>query len=444
VTDLTRRSLIAGGLALLPASTVPLRARSRVDSVASAASFGEAVGICIHPSWRNGIWSEAPWPQAFLDSGVRHARGKIAQGRAGREAVADLRPLFARGVKICATVASEGGAFDFEKTKDNLDFLAEYVGAENLSAIESANEYNKPSSRPSDWAPRLRQFQQWLYQEVRSNRALSGVPVVAPSIWGRLTGDYRELGNLEPYVDRGCLHYYTGGRRPTRAGRPSPIDEGGSLGQYALEDAIQDARTLAPSKPLWITEYGYRVEGPGSRGRGPDLPEAAAARYLIRGLLDAFEDGVEKIFIYSLLDDVHRDGKYHGLIDGSLRRRPTFDAVRNLMALFDDRKARGRPTMLPYSLAGAPPTLKRQLFMKNDGSYLLTLYQDVDSYDQRRRQLLQAPPAPVELRLPRPAARMDVYTPTIAAAAVQSVTGARTLAVPVADHVTVVRITPVR
>lgn len=443
MTHLSRRSFVGGGLALATTSAVPLPAAASRERVRSAHSFAEAVGICTHPNWRSRIWGSTDWESAFLETGVMHTRGKIGRGPAGRAAVGDLQKLFARGVRICATVADQDDGLDRAATKANIDFLADHVGTRNLSGIESANEYNKPSSRPGHWAAELRDFQRWLYDTVRSNPKLAGVPVVGPSIWGRLSADYAALGNLEPKLDRGNLHYYTGGRRPTRAGQPRSSDEGGGGGDYALADAIREARTLAPGKPLWITEYGYPIAGPGLPPRRGFITEDAAAKYLIRGLLDAFGEGVEKIFIYTLLDDVHRDPpRYHGLMDGALGRRRTFQAVANLMALFQDRGRQSAPAGLDYALDGMAGTIKRQLFQKSDGTFLLTLYQDVDSYNRRTGSDLAVAPVTVGLSLPRPAARVEVFTPTMERSAVQSASNVRSLAIPVGDHVSVVKITP--
>jgi hypothetical protein len=346
-------------------------------------------------------------------------------------------------MKICVTVASEDGEFNFDDTQSNLDFLADYVGAQNISGIESANEYNHPRKKPADWAPRLREFQAWLYRTVKSNPKLAGVPVVAPSIWGRLTNDYLELGDLEPNVDKACLHYYTGGRRPTRAGKPGRGDEGGGAGDYSLIDAIREASVIAPSKPMWITEYGFPVAGPGTPLSGHMISETAAAKYLLRGLLDAFAAGVEKIYIYSLIDDVQRSPpRYHGLLDGSLRRRPSFHAVKNLMALFADRGRADAPRALNYSLSSAAGSIKQQLFQKNDGSFLLAMYQDVDSYDRRARRDAAVNPIRVNLALARAASRIEVFTPSISSGRVQAATNANALTIPVGDHVTMVKIVP--
>jgi hypothetical protein len=439
--DVNRRTFVGGGLALAGASAVPLPASAAVQRAVPAKKFFDIVGVCTHPNWNGTLWETSDWEPLFLETGVKHTRGKIGSGGAGRAALGHLEKLFSQGVKICVTIADQESGLDRAGTKANIDFLASAVGAQNISGIESANEFSNPSTRPADWATQLREFHKWLYNTVKSKAALANVPVTAPSIWGRITNDYNTLGNLEPNVDRGCLHWYTGGRRPTRAGMPSRP----SSFTYSMRDAIREAKVLAPTKPLWITEYGYPTVGPGTPLSNYTVSEKAAAKYLIRGLLDGFGEGVEKMNIYALIDDVHRDPpRYHGLTDGTLKRRLTFYAVKNLMALFKDSGTLTSPGSLDFTLANATAVIKRQLFQKSDGTFLLTMYQDVDSYDRVRLRDTVVAPITVRLALAQTASKIEVFTPTMSQTATQSVAIVKSLAIPVGDHVTLVKITPAR
>ena len=437
--ELDRRCFVGAGLALVGASAVPFPALAAVQRAVPANKFVDIVGICTHPNWNGAPWENSAWEAVFIDSGARHTRGKIGSGDSGKAALTHLERLFSRGVKICVTVADQEDGLDRVGTKANIDFLVNAVGAQNINGIESANEYSNPSTAPADWATRLRDFHKWLYNTVRAKPELNAVPVIGPSIWGRQTNDYIKLGNLEPYVDRGCLHWYTGGRRPTRAGMPGrPADF-----TYSLADAIREAKVLAPTKPLWITEYGYPIAGPGTPLSSGNISETAAAKYLIRGLLDGFSEGVQKMNIYSLIDDLHRiPPRYHGLADGTLKRRLTFYALKNLLTLFRDAGTLTTPGSLDYSLGNATAVIKRQLFQKSDRTFLLTMYQDVDSYDRTRLRDTVVAPVTVRLNLAQMASKIEVFTPTTGQTVKQSVVNAKTLAIPVGDHVTVVKITP--
>jgi hypothetical protein len=439
ITDLNRRSVVGGGLALAGASAVPFPALAEVQRATPARKFFDAVGICTHPNWNGTLWQNSNWEAVFLETGVKNTRGKVGSGDSGRAALNHLQKLFSQGVKICVTVADQNDGLNRAGTKANVDFLASAVGGENISGIESANEYSNPATRPADWANQLREFHKWLYATVKSKPALSNVPVIGPSIWGRQTNDYITLGNLEPNIDRGCLHWYTGGRRPTRAGMPGkPADF-----TYGLKDAIREAKVLAPTKPMWITEYGYPIVGPGTPLSSFTVTEKAAAKYLIRGLFDEFGLGIEKMNIYALADDVHRDPpRYHGLTDGTLKRRLSFYAVKNLMTLFRDTGSLASAGSLDFTLGNLTSVIRRQLFQKSDRSFLLIMYQDVDSYDRVQFRDIVVAPVSVRLNLAQTASKIEVFTPTMSATATQSVANAKVLTIPVGDHVTVVRITP--
>jgi hypothetical protein len=362
-----------------------------------------------------------------------NARGGIDSRQSGGGELQQLQSLFGSGVKLCALVAPRAPRFDLAAISGNIAFAASELGSAHLCGIESANEFNAPSLAAPDWAMQLRQFQAWLYEAVRANRGLNGVPVVGPSIWNRVTVDVLALGNLEPYLDASNLHYYTGGLRPTIA-----LKRGG--GQDSLADAVREARTQGPSKALYVTEFGYMIAPPSEVPSSVAVSEAAGAKYLLRGLFDLFAAGAEKTFVYSLIDDVQRARPtYYGLLDGSLNRRKSFYAIANLMKLMRDS---GAPfTVRPLGLTiEAPPSVKSMLFQKSDGSYLLILYQDVDSYDLDRRRDIEVAPVPVTIALPARAASVEVFAPTTDLAVRQRASSAQKLIVPVPDEVTAVSI----
>ena len=404
-----------------------------------AKSFVDSVGINIHPSWRRTIWETGDWQSALIELGITNVRGLVGSGPNGKATLGRLQRLFGNGIKLCAAVAPHSADFDLQSIGANIDFLANSVGAQNLCGIESANEYNDPP-RPRDWAVRLRHFQAWLYETVRAKPVFNAVPVVGPSIWRAVSEDVAALGDLEPYIDKACLHYYPGARRPTRAGRPPATANGSGNGEFSLEDAVRQAKIQAPSERVFATEFGYPVAAGSLPLSQYFISETAAAKYLVRGLMDLHAAGVEKTFIYSLIDDAHRDPpRYHGLLDASLKPRRTFFAVRNFMQLLRDGDGAFTPESVDLGLTKVP-ALKSMLFQKSDRSFLLALYRDVDSYDRDRHVDAIMAPEPVTITLPRPATRIEAFTPTVDHAAKRSAAGVGAFEVPVSDDVTVVRI----
>jgi hypothetical protein len=443
MTRLSRRSFLGGSVALAGASACPISISADNKQMLEARRFVEAVGICTHPNWRDTVWATADWESALLRTGVKYTRGKIGSGPAARAALSDLRPLFARGVKICVTVPeTRAGHFDLPATKAALDFLANEVGAQNLCGIESANEFNNPSRRTANWAGDLRRFQHWLHDQVRATRAFDDVPLIAPSIWRRLPQDYHALGNLEPHVDRGCLHYYTGGRRPTVTAIPSRGVEGGRGIERSLRQSIADARSVAPNKPIWATEYGYAQRGPGADANA-NISEVAAAKYLIRGLFDMVGEGLEKVFIYALIDNAQQSSRrYHGLLDQALNPRLSFHALARLMRLFADDADRSHVLPVEVVISGGAPSLKHWHFSKKNGESLLVMYQDIESYDLRSGRDVVVPSLPIRLVFAKPVRNVEVFTPASKVAAHEVRRSVESLIIPVTDDVTVVQVSP--
>jgi hypothetical protein len=431
VADFSRRAVLAGGVALLGAAIVRSPGSSLLANPLPAKTFFDSVGICTHPCWRDTAWGSSDWMSRLIQTGVKNTRGEVAHGWAGLGALRDLRRVFADGVKICALIP--GHALDRAAAAADLAFLADEVGAENLSGIESVNEYDSPNRRPPDWPTKLRDFHKWLYETVRTNSKLDGVPVVAPSIWCQIRADYAALGNLEPTIDRGCAHYYTDGRRPTL----SAVFHGG---EQPLSDAIRDARIIAPTRPLYITEFGYRVPALGRLPARGMVSQAVQAKYLLRGLFDLFRNGVEKTFIYELMDD-RGTGEYWGLTDSALEPRRSFYALRNLVELFRD-SGTGFPVKSGHRLANVPSSVHPLTFYHSDGTTLLVMYQDVDSLDRSTGREINVLPKDIELSFEQPAARVEVFEPVFSDQPVKTVVGTRRLTISVADHVTIVRIAP--
>ena len=432
MTEFSRRTFLYGTGALLGATSLPARRLDLPDRTLSAKQFVDSIGIATHPCWRNTIWGSSQWAPRLIQSGVKSTRADIVHGAPGRAALGDLRKVCAQRIKICALLP--GRSLDRREALADLQFLADEVGAENLCGIEGANEYNNPKHRPVDWASRLREFQAWLYEAVRSNSHLAEVPVIAPAMWNTVPQDCIALGNLEPNVDRGAIHYYTGGQRPTR----TAVSTGGDTSMAA---ALSTARLNAPHRPLFATEFGYNVAGAEKDLSPWVITERAAAKYLLRGLLELFANGVEKTFIYALVD-IGRPGHDYGLLDSGLNPRMSFNALRNLMNLFDSvGGAEFAMREFDFRLSAVDPRLEHLLFQKSRDTFLLTLSLDADSYDRKLLRDIDQAPARVVLTLAQPASKISVFNPLVGEHPVQSAYDASSAAISITDELAVVEIT---
>ena len=90
-----------------------------------------------------------------------------------------------------------------------------------------------------------------------------------------------------------------------------------------LERAIEETRSLAPGKPIWITETSVP-----SRGSRPWVSEAWQADMVFGTYILALASGVEKVFWHTLYDPPQRRGRRRtGLSSNSLMARAEDDTV---------------------------------------------------------------------------------------------------------------------
>jgi hypothetical protein len=391
--------------------------------------FFESIGVVIQPGFvAEAEWNNDQWPGFLSELGVKNVRGKLSTNTT---ALKRLQPFFSSGGKMVFTVVAQDGGIDKTKTKKNIEFIAANVNPANIAGLESANELNHTLSA-TETARALKDIQPYIRQVTSGLPRLAGVPLVAPSIYVRDPAAYGAVGSLEPNVDRWNLHYYNEGRRP-------PVT-GGLTKPGTLSQAILDARTLAPTKGGYITEMGYKYATPDASPAAGVLSDKAAAKYILRAYFDYFAAGAEKSFLYSLIDDAARGSINHGLrmtAAQGFKPRQSFYAVKNLTTLF---KGSGGFGSLDYSLSGHTSATRQHLFSKGDGSFLLVLYQDVDSWDRSNKRDLNPAPVSVTVNFPTTIGRAEVLEPTFDLTPKQSVAVVDKIVVPVADHAVVVRI----
>jgi hypothetical protein len=338
-----------------------------------ASKFYQAIGVDVH-AWYVG----SEWPLRLSELGVAKVRGKVGTSK---DLVTKLGPFFAAGGKITATVVASGsGTLDKAATQKNLAFLKSNVGLSHVAAVEGPN---------------------WLHDTVRADPAFNPVPILPPSLWKRLLPDYKALGDLSPWVDKGTIHYYSGQRRPTLTGGNT------------MAGALRDASILAPGKPIHMTETGWQSP----TGNIP-ITLRAQAKYVVRDYFDAFTNGVEEVDMYQLMDDGMAGGDF-GLTDASANPKPSFAALKNLVALVKDTG--GDAGELDYSIVSPPPSLRQLLLRRSDGSYLLCLWLDVDSWSKGKDIETMLP---VTINLASPA-KFEVYQPTFSSSVQFSGTGSQ-------------------
>lgn len=369
----------------------------------AASQIADSVGVCTHSNWP--VYRNMRWQPLIAELGIRHTRGSLGHQSGDLQY---MKPLFDAGVKHCEMVID--GSADTDAALANFKAVRDIWGPSNVIALEGPNEFN--NGHPLGWAAALRKFVIWMHDTVRSMPELNNCKILPPSIWGRLVPDYIALGNIDPYVDAGCLHYYTNNKPPTKS-------------KATLDQSLIDASILTP-KIKWITECGYSYPAV-----GPKLKAKYTARMFCEFLLRS--DKIQRAYNYELFDS--KDSPQWGLCDASLNKRPAFYALKNMLALYKDS---GSPTLAPLDVtvtADAAAKLNYVIHQKSDGSYLVAMFRDVVSTEA------DMAPAAAKVTLAKVPSGVQHYQPTFSATATP-IAAATSISVPVSDQLTVLKIIP--
>jgi len=274
------------------------------------------------------------------------------------------------------------------------------------NSIASFASVNEPDiSGYGDWIARTRAYQAELYRQVKADPFLRQFPVLGPALVNR--GSRAALGDLTPYLDRGNLHPYPGGTPPLRN----------------LPDERLLASYVSGAKPLQITEVGYHNDLNFAESHRP-ANEHVTAVYTPRLALEAFRNGIERTYFYTLVDlwspaDAVTHGippseNSFGLLRYDLSRKPSFIALRNLLRAIDaDSAPVANPGGLRLGIEGAGPDVRQLLFRSADGSYALALWRDVSIWDWTALRELSPAPDHVVVDLGQPIALARRFDPVV-------------------------------
>jgi hypothetical protein len=303
--------------------------------------------------------------------------------------------------------------------------LSDRIGAGRIAAWEGLNEHDL-TGRP-EFARETRDMQRATYQFVKANPDLAARHrVIGPSIVNMSVAG--QVGDLSAYMDEGAIHPYDGGQVP-----------GTNLRSHA--DGI---RPVSGNRALQATEVGYHTAHASTNPWHWALNESAQAKYTLRQFLELFNAGVTRSFAYELIDegtDPADMEQFFGLLRNDGSRKPAFEALRNLIALLDDRTAPAFATRpLRVNISGDTAGVHRLLLEKADGRRYLVLWQNTLSYDKVNRRDVAATPRTVGLAFEGTLSMANVYIPLSGFAATVAHRQVRTLSLSVSDHPVVVEL----
>ena len=370
-----------GGFQRAAGATLPVVPAMRSDRLA----WGW--GMCTHYNFQKATYGhEVALTDLLLDLGVRHIRGILSPGMAAQRY--GFQRLAAAGVRVECLMGtrSDGNTLAMARQVVNRrldEIVGFYGGAASgvFAGLEGCNEPNNDGVPASTWVAQTRNLSQAIWEESRKRPETANIPVVGPALArpigagaSTVEADYRALGNISPWTDFGNIHVYPHGN--------SPSDD--------LDRFMTAARVAYPDgERFHTTEGGYFNALKYTGGANP-VPEDVNAKYAPRHVMEQVLRKNRRFFAYEFLDDPDLSNSERESSFGYVRTpsldpsswtvKPQYTAMKNFLALFDDRGESFRPLGLRMVASGGGADYRSVLVQKRSGQHYLCMWRDVDLY----------------------------------------------------------------
>jgi len=339
-----------------------------------AADLAASVGVNVHVEYTDGAYADVGRTLAALKFlGVNlvrdaapdpHNQGQASYGALARRGVGF--DLFVNGGDIPTAI---GGLVALQ---------TQYPGA--VHAIEGPNEINNHATFSftglTDKHRAATAYQAALYWVVKTSPMLNAIPVLA----------FTDYPDTPGACDVANFHSYPDGR--------------GAPGARLAQDA-DEARAVAPGKPVVDTEFGYFTQP--IHGA---LSQRGQARLILTGLLDNAAHGVRETYLYQLLD-AYRDAsaqdseKHYGLFDIDDRPKTSAQMLRRLMQLLHDDTPNAHIFPLRpdgVAIEGLPATARTLAIEKAGGEILIAVWNETAVWNAATEADLEGPTSDLVLK----------------------------------------------
>jgi hypothetical protein len=421
---MTRRLIALAGLFMCMAGgnaapAVPVEAKS-------AAAVLDSIGMNTHL----GAADTGPGGNSYGNTerivrelsyiGVRHARDSLFIGSALGKLDLVHQRLGVRFVLAYDDYAKDGGTSKLEAAIANIQDHADLI-----EAIEGPNEpdwfgihYDRAKGPAAVVAA-----QRGLYAAVRNNPKLSGIPVYCPALSYPASGGMADgLGNLASVCNDSTSHAYV-----------ENITLGTFLPYEFLEHWTKYPLAFAPGLPRVITEGGWPTNPADAQG----VDESTQAKDLLFYELDAFSQGIRRIYFYELSDDQPDPGNtktesHFGVFRSDGSPKPAATMLSHLHDILGE--GRLQPGSLAYSVDGLADTGHQLLLRRGDGTFVLALWNEAKLWDRGEHRAISQSGRSAALTFEAPVRRVEVLDPLDGAAVAPPVQAVRKFAVTIPDH----------
>ena len=380
-----------------------------VEAAKKADAFVDSIGVNLH---------DYPFQSIVVprlqELGVRHVRDGLVSNSTN-ELQGEMQTLLANGVKysLIADSRFQSPAVAQQNIRTMVANLAPYGNP--VEYVEGPNEPDNFQPGNPNIIAETRQYAIDLYNAMKADSVTAGIPLMAPSM--STVAGWSGLGDISAWVDYGNGHAYSSASYP---------------GTPILGRELEYFNVPTPNRPLYVTETGYHTAVPSG------YSEAVQGKYTSRRVLELYNRGIPRIYIYDLVDDGPNATSYndrHGIVRQDGTPKPAFNALKNLITLLKEPGASFTPTALDYTLQAATPDLHRLLLQKSNGDYYLLLWYETPGTDATVT-------TPVHLRFNTPIAQAVLYSPTESTNPTNTYPAPTELLLDVPDKVVVLKLTP--
>ena len=407
-------------------SVFPPAGASAAAMARPADAFVESVGVNVHLGYSNTVYNNFSAVRAAIDKlGVRHIRDGVGLGRT--DVYSRFRTLAGDGIGLDIIVGEPIERWGVGSLDQQLNMIeSEFSSA--VVSLEGPNEYDAQGD--ANWVANLRDYQRRLWEGAHARPKLAALPILGPS-FATASGP-AEAGDLSAWTNEGNIHPYPGGEQP-------------DLDSHMQSELALAAKSTG-SEPVQATETGYHNAVNTTNGHRP-ASERAAGIYTPRLFLDDFRRGITRTYDYELVDvgnDTSRTdpGQNFGLLRNDFSEKPSFVALKNLIALLEDPGPSFVPGGLSYSLQGAPSTARQVLLQKRDGSFYLALWNQASVWDTTKLVDLDPADAQVTLQFGQPIERAEVFQPNASVAPLAAYGNPSSIPISLSERVTLVKLVP--
>ncbi len=353
----------------------------------------------------------------LIELGVRHIRQRVDVINA--QAQSNLAEIGDSGITLAAGCWPQGTNYT---SAAHCPADLDAIGIGRIYAVDGWNEVDAKFSGTA-WTGPYVQFQTALFNTIHGDATWGNTPVFANSLAAKPSP--LDLPNISGIVDFGNMHPYPGG-----AGQPSSVSTGW----------IPNWNSIVAPKPLVATETGYHTCPTCTNGVGVD--SLAQGKYLPRTYAEYWNRGVGMTNLYELADEgvstVDREQNW-GLLRNDLSRKPSFRAIRDMLALLKDEGANFAPGKLNYTVTNGLGTTHQFLLQKRSGVFFLVIWQELNVYNTTSESDISNPDDALTVTLGR-SRPWKTYKPRVGGVVAQTSGTGTSINLSVPDEVMLVEI----